>query len=371
MRPMKALRLILPAIVIAGVVLIAGELSSSLINEGHSKAHSPAATIRLTIEANGDLLIHSPVYNRALENGGGTTYNFNPMLAYIKPIIKRADLAVCHVEVPMTSAPLSGYPLFNSPPALADAIVKTGWNACDSASNHTLDQGQTGVDQTIENLDRAGVAHTGSYASAAAASKPLIINVHGVRIAWLAYTEMTNGIPLPNPWTVNIASAPKILAEAARARASGAQVVIVNIHAGEEYQHEPSANQLSLANRLTASPLITAVVGQHVHVVQPIRWLNGKPVVFGEGNLLSNQTLSCCPKESQDGYMALLHVKVKGTQSSVERVDYVPVWVRHPDFAVLPVGVALRKGLASSAELQASWDRTTSVVGRGATLKPL
>ncbi len=369
---MKIVRLFLPGIVIALVVLLIGELSSSVLSDGSSsKKPQVQAPTDLVIEANGDLLIHSPVFNRALENGGGKVYDFNPMLSYIKPIVAKADLSICHVETPMTSAPPIGYPLFSSPPALADSILATGWNACDTASNHTLDQGQNGVDQTIANLDRVGVAHTGSWSSAATRAKPLIINVKGVRIAWLAYTEMTNGIPSPNPWTVGIASAPTILADARRARQLGAKAVIVNLHWGEEYQHEPSAFQTDLAQKLTASPLITAVVGQHVHVVQPIRWVNGKPVVYGEGNLLSNQTSSCCPAASQDGYMALLHLHVADGAASVRRVDYVPVWVRHPDFAVLPVASALRRGLAPAADLHDSWNRTTGVVGTSPTVRPL
>ncbi|MEI7888764.1 MAG: CapA family protein [Actinomycetes bacterium] len=369
---MKALRLFIPGILIAAAVLAAGELSSALLDDPAAQQRAKPVVKQITIEANGDLLIHSPVYHRALEDGGGSRYSFDAMLSRVKPIVKSADLAVCHVETPMTPAkPPSGYPIFNAPPALARAILNTGWNACDTSSNHTLDQGQSGLDETLAELDRNGIAHTGSWASAAAAAKPLILSTQGVRVAWLAYTEMTNGIPLPNPWSVKLASAPVILADAHRARQLGAQVVIVNLHAGEEYQHEPSALQLDLAQKLTASPDITALVGQHVHVVQPIRWINGKAVIFGEGNLLSNQTVNCCPEASQDGYMALLHITVNGMSARTTRVDYVPVWVRHPDFVVLPVQQAIRNHWAAVDDLRASWARTTSVVGSSPTVRPL
>src|SRR5512135_1642893 len=90
------------------------------------------------------------------------------------------------------------------------------------------------------------------------------------------------------------------------------------------------------AAKLTRSPDITAIVGQHVHVVQPIRLINGKLVVFGEGNLISNQTSACCPTASQDGVIALLTIVVSHRGARVTAVHYVPVWVRHPDYAVLP-----------------------------------
>jgi poly-gamma-glutamate capsule biosynthesis protein CapA/YwtB (metallophosphatase superfamily) len=121
------------------------------------------------------------------------------------------------------------------------------------------------------------------------------MTVDGVRVAFLAYTEFTNGIPAPHPWSVSLASAARIPADAHRARMDGAKVVIVNLHWGDEYVAQPSSFQLRLAGRLTRSPDITAIVGQHVHVVQPIRVVHGKLVVFGEGNLISNQTSACCP----------------------------------------------------------------------------
>jgi hypothetical protein len=115
-----------------------------------------ARSVQLVVEASGDLLIHSPIYERALVLGGGRYYNFAPFFVKIKPYILSADLALCHAETPMTPAPPSGYPLFNTPPALATAIHQTGWRACSTASNHTLDQGQRGVDDTIAALDHAG-----------------------------------------------------------------------------------------------------------------------------------------------------------------------------------------------------------------------
>src|SRR5947207_1126833 len=185
--------------------------------------HDGGRVVRLVVEASGDLLIHSAVFERALVLGGGSHYNFAPLFAQIKPYIRRADLALCHVETPMTPARPTGYPVFNTPPALATAIGQTGWRACSTAATHTLDQGQRGVDSTIRALDRAGVAHTGSYASAAAQKTPLIMTVKGVRVAFLAYTEFTNGIPSPHPWSVNRASAARILSDARRARRAGPQ----------------------------------------------------------------------------------------------------------------------------------------------------
>jgi hypothetical protein len=127
--------------------------------------------------------------------------------------------------------------------------------------------------------------------------------------------------------------------------------VIVNLHWGAEFQHAPSSEQLALARRLTRSPDVTAIVGQHAHVVQPIRRVNGKIVVFGEGNLVSNQSGASCPTESQDGLIAFLRLVVDERRARVIRVRYLPMWVRPPDYAVLPAPPD-------------SFARTVAVVGR-------
>ncbi|MEA2125889.1 MAG: hypothetical protein QOI80_2671, partial [Solirubrobacteraceae bacterium] len=138
----------------------------------------------------------------------------------------------------------------------------------------------------------------------------------------------------------------------------GADAVIVNIHWGTEFSNVPNHEQRSLAAALTRSKAITAVVGQHVHVVQPIRWMHGEPVVFGEGNLLSNQTAACCPATSQDGLIALLDLRVRAAGVRAVRVRYLPTYVRHPDFTVLHARGASRA-------------RTIRLAGRSRRVVPL
>jgi poly-gamma-glutamate synthesis protein (capsule biosynthesis protein) len=140
--------------------------------------------------------------------------------------------------------------------------------------------------------------------------------------------------------------------------------VIVNFHWGDEYVSHPSAFQLSTARALVADPDITAIVGQHVHVVQPIERVGGKLVVFGEGQLMSNQSAACCPVQTEDGMMVFLHMTVRGNRAKVTNIDYMPTWDRHPDYTVLPIGDALRRHEESAGVLHASYDRTTRTVGR-------
>jgi poly-gamma-glutamate capsule biosynthesis protein CapA/YwtB (metallophosphatase superfamily) len=383
MRPMKLRALIglalLAALAAVAVVWLQSESSEPTAPETPEPAAQAAAQPdpppperpkpkRLTIATGGDMLIHSPVYERALANGGGSVYDFKPMLAPLRPWIEHADVALCHLETSLSSSlPPSGYPLFNTPPSLASAIAATGWDACSIASNHAVDHGQEGIDATLDALDRAEVKHTGTYSSERASRRPLLIRSRKVDIAFLSYTTDLNGLVPPAPWSVNLVDGPEpVLRDARRAVARGADAVVVNVHWGSgivpEYVHTPSAGQREFAARLARSPAITAVVGQGPHVVQPVERLHGKYVVFSEGNLISNQGADAgLPAASQDGLVALLDLVVRGNNARVERVRYLPIWVRHPDYVVLPaVGRTATDARA----------RVVSVVGRGDGIAP-
>jgi poly-gamma-glutamate synthesis protein (capsule biosynthesis protein) len=316
--------------------------------------------VRFTVAVSGDLLPHLPVVARARALAGGDGYAFAPLLRELRPLIRRATLAFCHVETPLIPGPPAGYPSFRSPPELARAIRATGWDACSTASNHSLDAGQYGVGTTLRALHRAGVRATGTARSARERRRTTMLRVRGVRVAFLSYTAVSNGQAVPHPWSVNWASPGLILADARRARRRGARIVIVNLHWGTEYVQSVTPPQRELAQRLTRSPAIDAIVGQHAHVVQPIRRVNGKPVVFGEGNLISNQTAACCATAAQDGLIALIDFVVRpGRRVRAPRIRYVPTWVRHPDLTVLP-----------AAPGSPSWNRTVSVAGRRPGIGP-
>ncbi|MGH2715868.1 MAG: CapA family protein [Thermoleophilaceae bacterium] len=335
-------------------------MTAALVALGLLWSQQVAPPVSFTVAASGDFLIHGPVAAQARSDGDGRRYDFRPMFERIRRRIAGADLALCHVETPLVPGPVRGYPSFRTPPSLAGAIRDTGWDACSTASNHSLDAGQYGVRTTLEALDRAGIPHSGTARSARGARRAPILDVKGVRVAFLSYTAVSNGQRVPHPWSVAWADPRRILADARRARRRGADTAIVNLHWGDEYSHAISPSQAALARRLTRSPAIGAIVGQHVHVVQPIRRVHGKPVVFGEGNLISNQTAGCCPAASQDGLIALIDFVVRpGRPARARRVRYVPTWVRHPDYTVMRA----KPG-------SPSWSRTVSVAGRRPGIEP-
>jgi poly-gamma-glutamate capsule biosynthesis protein CapA/YwtB (metallophosphatase superfamily) len=345
--------------------------SAPATTSGETPAPDRPKSVRFTVSASGDLLMHQPLLDQALANGGGSAYDFTPFFKPIAPYVDDVDVGLCHMETPMGPGEPTTYPIFNTPAALANSIAKSGWDACSTASNHSVDGGQAGIDGTVEAFDDAKLAHTGSFSSEQQSREPMILKVDGVKVGFVAYTDATNGLPLPQPWSVNAyaaadpkAGAKAIIEDAREAREAGADAVIVQIHWGDENSQTPNRSQIEVAKKLTASKAVTVVVGNGPHMVQPIERINGKFVVFSEGNLVSNQGPAAgLPAATQDGFIALLHFKAKGDQVKVKRVTYIPTWVRIGDYAVLPAKPSADQ--ANAGALQESYDRTVAVAGQG------
>ena len=252
----------------------------------------PPPKTQLTVVAAGDLLVHPPLTEQAAADArkaGRAGHDFTQVLAAVRTRVSAADLAICHMETPLAepSGPFTGYPIFSVPPQLADAAAWAGFDTCSTASNHSLDTGMEGVKRTLDNLDRVGLRHTGTARSADEAARPNVIDVSGVKVGHLSYTFSFNGIPLPEgkPWAANRINREAILAEARRAREHGAEIVILSMQWGTEYQNAPDVGQLGLARELLASPDIDLIIGHHVHVVQPFEKIGEKWVAYGLGNL--------------------------------------------------------------------------------------
>ncbi|WP_405531983.1 CapA family protein [Streptomyces avidinii] len=303
-----------------------GEPGSDEPAGGKSEAPQAAAPGKpFTLVATGDIIPYPSIVQRsAADADRAGEYDFRKILAGVKPLVSAADLAICHHEIPYgrPGGPYTGYPTFKAPHQLADALKDAGYDSCSTASNHTLDDGYEGLARTLEHLDRVGIPHVGSARSAEEAKAPALLAAGGAKVAQLSYTYGTNGIPLPQdkPWAVNLIDLDRIVADARAARAGGANVVVLSVHWGTEWQTAPDEQQKELAQALTASrsadglPDIDLVIGTHNHVPQPYEKINGTWVVFGMGD----QVASFVPAD-----------KLRGNQSSVPRFTFAPA-AGHP-----------------------------------------
>jgi poly-gamma-glutamate synthesis protein (capsule biosynthesis protein) len=323
--------------------------STSSTSTSSTTTSTTAPPLRsFTLVASGDLLPHTPLHDQARADGGasGVEYDFRPMLAGIGDRVAAADLAICHLETMLSfdNSRLSGYPMFLAPFQLADAIAVTGYDACSVASNHALDRGAPGMASTLAHLERVGLRHAGGARSAEEQATPSIYEVHGIRIGHLSYAYGFNGFELPAdaPWTVNRIDVPTILAEAARARAAGAEFVVLSLHWGAEYRHAPTPDQEQLAAQLLASPDVDLILGHHAHVVQPVGRVGDEVVVYGMGNLLSNQR-NDTRLGTQEGVLVSLEVRERspGGGFAVTSVQVSPTYVEVPGFRVVPTSPTL------------------------------
>jgi poly-gamma-glutamate capsule biosynthesis protein CapA/YwtB (metallophosphatase superfamily) len=328
----------------------------------------PAEPRRITIAFTGDILIHRGVWERAAADAtGDARFDFRPMFRAVRPILSKADLAICHLETPLSAddTDLSSYPVFATPHEVADAIAWAGYDGCSTASNHSIDDGATGVDATLRWLDRAGLRHAGTARNPHEADRITTYRVDGVRVAHLSYAFGFNGFTPDTAWRANRIVVPRILADAHRARRSGADLVVVSLHWGTEYRHDPIDWQQTVARTLTRSPDIDLIVGHHAHVVQPVTRVNGKWVVYGLGNFLSGMTDSLGTPAVEDGEIVLATAERVATRWKITDISFVPTWVEYGTWRVLPVAETLGRAYPPAtlrAILRASWQRTVDAV---------
>ncbi|MCG2797555.1 MAG: CapA family protein [Cellulomonas sp.] len=302
----------------------------------------PDATF--TVVAAGDVLPHLNVLTSARTADG---YDFSPLLAGLDTWVAGADLALCHFEVPVAPAGTkpSGYPLFGTVDALVADQAEQGWDGCSTASNHSVDRGQAGVEATISSFDTYGLGHVGTAATQAQDTPQLYRLTRAGRtftVAHLSVTYGTNGMPVPQPWTVDLMDADEVVAQATAARAAGADLVLVSVHAGTEYRTEPTQDQIDFDQRLADSGQVDLVIGHHAHVPQPIVQLAGGPrgagmwVAYGLGNAISNQDEECCGAATSSGELLVVQITATGAfpaqdvaagPATVTGVSYAPITV--------------------------------------------
>jgi poly-gamma-glutamate capsule biosynthesis protein CapA/YwtB (metallophosphatase superfamily) len=298
-----------------------------LRSEQQTTEPPPADTF--SVLATGDVLVHPALTEQAVADAEAEgERDFAPLFAGVAPAVQAADLAICHLEVPLadSSGPFQGYPLFYAPPEVATALAKTGYDTCSTASNHTFDHGARGVRTTLEALQKAGIRQTGSARIELESQAPLITDVHGVKVGQVSFTFGFNlGTEEPEPWMSNELSVEGVLAAARSTKQAGAEVVIASLHWGNEDQHEPTAEQRQIADALLADPAVDLIVGHHAHVVQPFEKLHGKWVAYGLGNQVARHAE---PRgTTEEGVMARFWFTKGPNGWAVDRAEYLPTLV--------------------------------------------
>lgn len=302
-----------------------------------------------TLAVCGDAMSHMPQTRDAYDRQAGA-YDYKPMIRFAKPWIEQADYAVVNLETTFAGGPdYSGFPAFNTPDALGDALKDAGFDLVSTANNHCLDRGYDGMVRTLDVLDNLGLAHVGTYRSAeerAAQNGVHVADVGGIKVAFLSYTYGTNGIPVSksHPDTVNILhtdymsdaqvlDTARIADDLAAAEALSPDLIAVIVHWGVEYQTTQNEHQEEIADFLFDHGA-DVILGSHPHVLQPMetRTLTDRDgtthtgfVCWSLGNFISSQN-----DEYTDTTVVLNLELTKNPNTGatdVTKVGYVPLYM--------------------------------------------
>ena len=247
----------------------------------------------ITLTAAGDCLMHNTQIWSGMQQDG--SYSFPTFFADVEYLIKQGDYSSTNFEAPMAGADAgySGYPIFNSPDAAAEAFANAGFDLIITANNHILDKGFDGALRTMQVLHDSDLDTVGTYLSAEDKQQFLIKDIRNVKVGYLAYSYSTNGMPVPpeHPYFFNFLDPEQILADIEALRPQ-VDVLVLVLHWGVEYSPQPTNEQKDLARQfLTAGADI--ILGSHPHVIQSMEVLKindkDKFVIYSMGNFISHQ----------------------------------------------------------------------------------
>lgn len=284
----------------------------------------------LTITAAGDCLMHNTQIWAGQE---GDIFNFDHFFQDIAPYLLEGQITSTCFEAPMAGAQAvyTGYPLFNSPDAMADTFKNAGFDIVVTAHNHIMDRGVKGALRTMEVLESRGLDALGTYSAAEDGRKPVIKEVNGIKAGYLGYTYSTNGIPVPDDYEymVNFIDRDKIVADIKDLRPQ-VDIVILVLHWGVEYTPLPTPEQKEMA-RLFLESGADVILGSHPHVIQTMEVVNindePKFVIYGMGNFISHQN----GQERNSGIVLKIDFSkdLSTDRTQIEKIDYTPTFSHH------------------------------------------
>lgn len=293
---------------------------------------------RATIRAAGDLMMHEDQLEAARRPGEG--YDFTSQYALVRDSLSDADYTLANLETTVglySDKPYSGYPRFNAPPEMLEAVRGAGIDFVSLANNHILDRYFDGMLITVANVREAGLDYSGVYVSAEDSLEPDIFEINGIRVGFLCYTYSTNDMEKHSDaravqFGVRYLYDRDYAADVRALRQAGAEVVIAMPHWGAEFRRTASSTQVSIAMQL-AQTGVDVVLGGHPHVVQQAGMMDTPDgektlVAFSLGNFNSDMD-----EDYADTGIIFEFTLVEREEGGFDVVDpgYVPVFCWRQD----------------------------------------
>ena len=370
----------------------------------------PVIEKTVTVGSSGDVILHKPVFEAAYSADSGE-YDFNDIFTYCAKEIESCDYFVANLETTLAGTEngrtYSGYPLFNAPDSISDALKAGGVDCLLTANNHAYDTSAYGIQRTQQVIKDRGFDYTGTRTSQEE-SRYIIKNIGSINFGFICYTYETdppqagrkalNGIvvdtetaPLVNSFDYNNLTAfyEDIEGQLSEMKKDGADVLTVYMHWGNEYTLTPNSYQTAIAQKLCDLG-VDVIVGGHPHVIQPVSLLTSadsshKTVcVYSTGNMVSNQRrqyMGLKTGHTEDGmFFEMTFSKYSDGSVVFESVEVVPTWVHYyaeggknvynivplsSDLESEKASLGLDKSSTGLALAKESYDRTMKLVSEG------
>ena len=357
--PKRYIALLISAVLLLSVLTSCSapekEITQPAVTTAPSEEETSVTAINtVTIGAAGDVLIHRPIYNGALQDNG--EYDFSQVFSAVKDTISDFDYFIANLETTFGGTHgrvYSGYPLFNSPDSLSTALKAAGVDCVLTANNHTFDSGTEGALRTISTVKSAGLDYIGTRENTSQ-KQYMIKEIGGINFGFICYTYETiidegykalNGILVDEEAAGLINSFrphdpdefyTELQDNINKMKAENADVIAVFIHWGEEYQIPHNDVQSEIAQKICDMG-VDAIIGGHPHVVQPVRTLTSTDgshetfCVYSLGNFVSNQRrylMGIKTGHTEDGIIAkMTFTKFSDGSVTMDSTEIIPTWV--------------------------------------------
>lgn len=319
----------------------------------------PQAPVTVSAQAHilvtGDLIIHNAILKNSLVSAAKNQYDFQGIFPLVKPYVSDADYAVANLETTLGGSNYSGYPSFNTPDSLVTAARDTGFDLLLTANNHAYDSGTKGMRRTVQVLRKKKIDHIGTVADETE-KRYLVREVNGIRLGMVCYTYESNGKKTGKKYLNGVEMGPQgaslinsfsynrldsfyreLQGVFTAMQNEGAELTVVFIHWGTEYQLKPNGNQKKIAQQLCDMGA-DVIIGGHPHVVQSVDLLTGKTdsshrtlCLYSTGNAISNQRIANSTVktgQTEDGVLFGFDVtRFSDGRVAVTHAQALPTWV--------------------------------------------
>ena len=296
-------------------------------------------------------MCHSTQFNYARVESD--SFDFTGVYREVNKYLMESDLTIGNLETVIAGEKVgySGYPYFNAPDDFVYALKDAGFDLLVTANNHALDQGWDGVKRTINVINQNKIHRTGTFISEEDRDSIRIFQINSIKIAVLAYSENTNGLPIPDgkEFSINLIDEDLIREDITRVRSRNIDIVLVHLHYGPEYNREPSDYQKEIVRKIIELGA-DIIIGGHPHVIEPTDFfktnntkLDSGFVAYSMGNFISNQRW----RYSDAGVILKIHISKNIFSDSIyiREVNYLPTWVfkgktkRGREYIILPANI--------------------------------